>query len=251
MVSGAAAGPAVAAEFVAAPFVAAPIYDDGVCVVLPTSDGGEGGAQCAGVDLSGTRFGEADFRGANLTGASFIDGDVQGAVFTGADLTGADFTGARIVGADFSGSSMLPATIEVVADASGTAPVPIEPASPAGLTLDGCSIVGAPVESGQAFPVGTSNMVCTVSSSFEGTASALVSIVVTESPTAPVTDEPLFTDEPSGGAAGQAGGEGPDALMTGLLIGGGVLVLLGIAAFALSRRGRGTTPGRADNRRTR
>lgn len=220
---------------VASPAAAEPIYDDGVCVVLPTTDGGAGGAQCAGLDLSGTRFGEADFRDANLTGASFVDGDVQGAVFTGADLTGADFTGARIVGADFSGSSILPATIDVEADASGTAAVPIEPTPPAGLTLDGCSIVGTPVESGQTFPVGTSNMVCTISSSFAGTATSLVSIVVSPSATAPATSEPLFTDEPTESAAAEDG-ETPNWLMIGGLIGGGLLVLLGIAAFVISNR---------------
>ena len=228
---GAAASPAQAAV------VADPLFDDGACVVLPTTDGGSGGAQCAGLDLSGTRFGEADFRGANLTGASFVDGDVQGAVFTGADLTGADFTGARIVGADFTGSSILPATLQAEADASGTAAVAIEPVIPTGLTLDGCTIVGTPVESGQAFPVGTSNMVCTISSSFAGTATALVAVEVAP-PATPVTSEPLFTDPPSTPAAGDDDDELNVAMVIGF-IGGGLLLVLGIAAFVFANRGSG------------
>jgi hypothetical protein len=214
--------------------VADPIYDDGACIVLPISDGGEGGAQCAGADLGGTRFGEADFRNAVLAGASFVDGDVQGAVFSGADLTGADFTGARIVGADFTGSSMLPATITVEADASGTAPVAIEPAAPAGLTVDGCSIVGVPVEAGQTFPIGTSSLLCTISSSFTGTASALVTVEVVASATATPTSEPLFTDEPAD--ASDARGDAPDGLLIGLLVGGAVLLVAGIAAFVFANR---------------
>ncbi|WP_368499340.1 pentapeptide repeat-containing protein [Herbiconiux sp. A18JL235] len=240
-----AAVPARAAEAAPAAVVADPLFDDGACVVLPTTDGGGGGAQCAGVDLSGTRFGEADFRGANLTGASFVDGDVQGAVFTGADLTGADFTGARIVGADFTGSSILPATLQAEADASGTATVAIEPVTPAGLTLDGCTIVGTPVESGQAFPVGTSNMVCTISSSFTGTATALVAIEVAP-PATPVTSEPLFTDPPSTPAAGD-----DDELNVAMVIGfigGGLLLVLGIAAFVFANRGSG---GGGSGRRSR
>ncbi len=232
----AAATGAWAASPARAAVVADPLFDDGACVVLPTTDGGAGGAQCAGLDLSGTRFGEADFRGANLAGASFVDGDVQGAVFTGADLSGADFTGARIVGADFTGSSILPATLQAEADASGTATVAIEPVTPTGLTLDGCTIVGTPVESGQAFPVGTSNMVCTISSSFAGTATALVAIEVAP-PATPVTSEPLFTDPPSTPTASDDG-ELNVAMVVGF-IGGGLLLVLGIAAFVFANRSSG------------
>ncbi|GAA2236720.1 pentapeptide repeat-containing protein [Herbiconiux moechotypicola] len=233
------AGAVVAASILAvAPVAAAsadPLFEEGGCVVLPVSDGGAGGAQCAGVDLSGTRFGEADFTGADLAGASFVDGDVQGAVFTGADLAGADFTGTRIVGADFTGSSILPATLTAEADETGTAPIEIAPAVPTGLTVEGCSIVGTPVESGQSFPVGTSSMLCSISSSFAGTASALVTIEVTASVSAPATQQPLFTEVPVTGAP-VAAEQGPDGLLIGLLIGGGALVALGVVAFVLANR---------------
>ncbi|MCS5734218.1 pentapeptide repeat-containing protein [Herbiconiux daphne] len=227
---------------IASPAAAAdPVFAEGDCVVYRMPDNGPGGAQCSGVDLSGTRFGEGDFRGANLIGANFAGGDVQGAVFSGANLDGADFSGTRIVGADFSGSSILPATVDLVADASGTAPVQIAPSVPAGLTLNGCSIVGAPVESGQAFPIGTSNILCELATSFNGTASAVMTVNVTASTTATPTATPLFTPEPvtsapTDAAAATSDSSTPNWLMIGGFIGGGLLVALGIIAFVVSSR---------------
>ncbi|MGD8194968.1 pentapeptide repeat-containing protein [Herbiconiux sp. P18] len=227
----------------ASPAMADPVYSEGDCVVYRVTEGGPGGAQCSGADLSGTRFGEADFRGANLVSASFAGGDVQGAVFDGANLDGADFSGTRIVGADFTGSSILPAQVDLTADASGTALVPIEPKTPAGLTLDGCSIVGTPIESGQAFPIGTSTILCSLSSSFAGTATARMTVNITASATATPTATPLFTPAPveSSAAAPAAAAETPNWLMIGGFIGGALLVAGGIAAFVVSnRRGRET-----------
>jgi hypothetical protein len=220
---------------VAAPASAEPVFDEGGCTVLRVADAGPGGAQCAGMDLSGTRFGEGDFRNADLQNTSFVDGDVQGAVFNGANLTGADFTNTRIVGADFTGSSILPGVLDLEADASGMAPVPITPNLPTGLTLDGCSIVATPVGSGEKFPIGTSNILCTLSTSFEGTATAVMTVNVTASATAPPTEEPLFTPDPSV-AAPTATESTPNWLMIGGFIGGGVLVAGGIAAFVVSNR---------------
>jgi hypothetical protein len=226
----------------AAPAAAAadPVFSEGDCVVYRLADNGPQGAQCAGLDLSGTRFGEGDFRGADLMGTSFVDGDVQGAKFDGANLTGADLSGTRIVGADFTNSSVLPGVVELTADASGTAAVPITPNLPAGLTLDGCSIVGTPVESGQAFPIGTSNLLCSLSTSFEGTATAVMTVTVTASPTASPTVAPLFTPVPTDGAGESGAADGssstPNWVMIGGFIGGGVLVALGIAAFVISNR---------------
>jgi len=224
-----------------APAHADPLFAEGDCVISPISDGGAGGAQCAGVDLSGTRFGEGDFRTANLTGASFAGGDVQGALFEGAVLDGADFSGTRIVGADFTGSSILPGQLDLEADASGSAAVPIQAALPAGLTLDGCAIAGTPVESGQPFPIGTSTILCTISSSFEGTASARLTVNVVASATATPTQEPLFTPEPAAAAPGGPGG-GADWIA----IGGwaSVAVLIGGAALMVvtAVRGGGSRP---------
>jgi hypothetical protein len=225
---------------VSAPAAAAaadPVFSEGDCVVYRLADNGPQGAQCAGLDLSGTRFGEGDFRGADLTGTSFVDGDVQGAKFDGANLTGADLSGTRIVGADFTNSSVLPGVVELTADASGTASVPIIPNLPAGLTLDGCSIVGTPVESGQAFPIGTSNLLCSLSTSFEGTATAVMTVTITASPTASPSAAPLFTPVPTDGAGASDGSSStPNWVMIGGFIGGGVLVALGIAAFVISNR---------------
>ncbi|WP_066040403.1 pentapeptide repeat-containing protein [Herbiconiux solani] len=240
---GALAGLALTAV-VAAPAMADPVFAEGDCVVYRLTEGGPGGAQCPGADLSGTRFGEGDFRNANLTGATFAGGDVQGAVFQGATLDGADFSGTRIVGADFSGSSILPATLELTADASGTAPVPIDAKLPNGLTLDGCSIAGAPIESGQPFPIGTSNILCTLSTSFSGaggsTATAVLTAVVTASATATPTATPLFTPvaptDPATAAAAQGTDSTPNWLMIGGFIGGGLVVVLGIGALVLSNR---------------
>jgi len=225
------AGPAQAAD---------PVFSEGGCVIYRIADGGPGGAQCAGVDLTGTRFGEGDFRGADLQGASFADGDVQGAVFAGANLGGADFSGTRVVGADFSGSSILPATQDLIADASGTAPVTYQPSLPGGLNLDGCSIAGTPIDSGQTFPIGTSTILCQLSTSFTGTASLLMTVNVTASATATPTQTPLFTPEPVTASPSAAPAEEtPNWLMIGGFIGGGVLVAAGIAAFVVSnRRGR-------------
>jgi hypothetical protein len=234
---------ALLAVAVATPAVAAdPVFADGDCVVYRTSDAGPGGSQCAGVDLSGTRFGEGDFRGANLQGASFVGGDVQGAVFDGADLTGADFTGARIVSADFTNSSILPGQLSAEADASGSAAVTFTPAPPAGITVDGCAIVDTPVESGQVFPIGTSNVLCTLSTSFDGagtsTATARLTITVTASTTAtPTAQAPLFTDEPAAAADGTS--QTPNYLMIGGFVGGILVLAAGIAALVISnRRGR-------------
>ncbi|WP_440711212.1 pentapeptide repeat-containing protein [Herbiconiux sp. YIM B11900] len=231
---------ALLAVVVAAPASAAdPVFAEGDCVVYRTTDAGPGGSQCAGVDLSGTRFGEGDFRGANLQGASFVDGDVQGAVFDGADLTGADFTGTRIVSADFTNSSILPGQLTVEADASGSAPVAFTPAPPTGITVDGCSIVDTPVESGQVFPIGTSNMLCTLSTSFDGagtsTATARVTITVAASATAtPTAEAPLFTDEPT--IAADATSQTPNYLMIGGFAVGILVVGAGIAALVISNR---------------
>jgi LPXTG-motif cell wall-anchored protein len=220
----------------AAPASAEPVYDEGGCTVSRVADAGPGGAQCAGLDLSGPRFGEGDFRGADLQNSSFANGDVQGAVFDGANLAGADFTNTRIVGADFTGSSILPGVMDLEADASGMAAVPITPNLPTGMTLDGCSIVATPVGSGELFPIGTSNILCTLSTSFEGTATALMTVNVTASATAPPTAEPLFTPDPSAESP-QTGTEStPNWLMIGGFIGGGVLVAGGIAAFVISNR---------------
>jgi hypothetical protein len=221
-------------------FAADPVFAEGDCVVYRLSDNGPGGAQCAGVDLSGTRFGEGDFRGAALTGANFAGGDIQGAKFDGAVLDGADFTGTRVVGADFTNSSILPGTIDVTADASGQAPVDFTANLPTGLTLDGCSIVGTPVESGQAFPIGTSNILCTLSTTFAGsdpgTAQAVITVNVTASATATPTSEPIFTPEPEAQDAQRDSGDTPNYLMIGGFIGGGLLVVLGVVAFVLSNR---------------
>ncbi len=223
------AGPAMAAD---------PVFSEGDCVIYRVTDGGPGGAQCAGVDLTQTRFGEGDFRNADLQGASFVDGDVQGAVFSGANLGGADFSGTRIVGADFSGSSILPAVQDLTADASGTAAVTIQPNLPAGLNLDGCSIVGTPISSGQTFPVGTSNILCQLSTSFSGTATLVMTVNVTASVTATPTQTPLFTPEPATATplAAAPAEETPNWLMIGGFIGGGVLVVAGIVAFIVSNR---------------
>lgn len=223
-----------------APAHADPLFAEGDCVISPISDGGPGGAQCPGVDLSGTRFGEGDFRTANLTGASFAGGDVQGAVFEGAVLDGADFSGTRIVGADFTGSSILPGQLDLEADASGSAAVPIEAALPPGLTLDGCAIAGTPVESGQAFPIGTSTILCTISSSFQGRASARLTVNVTASATATPTTEPLFTPEPA--ATGGGSGGGADWIAIGgwaslaVLVGGAALMVVTAVRGGGSRR---------------
>lgn len=229
-----AAGAAVAAD---------PVFAEGDCVIYRMSDNGPQNAQCAGMDLTGDRFGEGDFRGADLQGASFAGGDVQGAVFTGANLAGADFSEARIVGADFTGSSILPGTVDLVADAGGMAPLPIEVQLPTGLTLDGCSIVNTPIESGQTFPIGTSNILCTFSTAFSGvnpgTGTAVITVHVTASPTATPTSTPLFTPAPvtdSAAPGADAGGDEPNWLMVGGFIGGGVLVAGGIAAFVVSNR---------------
>lgn len=229
---------AVMATAAAAPAMADPVFAEGDCVVYRVTEGGPGGAQCGGVDLSGTRFGEGDFRDANLAGASFAGGDVQGAVFTGANLDGADFSGTRIVGADFTGSSILPGQVDLTADASGSAPVPIEPRVPAGLTVDGCSIVGTPIESGQVFPIGTSTILCTISSSFSGTASARMTVNVVASTTATPTATPLFTPVPveTSAAAPAVAEETPNWVMIGGFIGGAVLVVAGIVAFVVSSR---------------
>ncbi|MDO9398445.1 MAG: pentapeptide repeat-containing protein [Herbiconiux sp.] len=231
---------AVGAPAVAAPAEAVapePIFAEGDCVVYRVADGTEGGASCAGADLTGTRFGEADFRNADLTGATFAGGDVQGAKFTGATLTGADFTGTRIVGADFSGAGILPAGLTLEADGSGTAPVPLDPVLPTGLAVDGCAIAGEPVTSGQAFPIGDSGILCTLSTSFEGagaaTATALVTVQVTASATAPPTEEPLFTPVP---VTQGPNAETPNTLMIAGFIGGAVLVAGGIAAFVFANR---------------
>jgi hypothetical protein len=227
---------------VASPAAAAdPVFTEGDCVVYRMTDNGPGAAQCTGVDLSGTRFGEGDFRDANLIGASFAGGDVQGAVFAGANLQDADFSGTRIVGADFTGSSVLPGTVDLTADASGTAALPITANLPTGLALDGCSIVGAPVESGQTFPIGTSNILCQLSTSFNGTATAVITVNVTASATATPTATPLFTPEATTSSAtdtatASTDAETPNWLMIGGLIGGGVLVILGIVAFVVSNR---------------
>ncbi|SDZ53062.1 pentapeptide repeat-containing protein [Herbiconiux ginsengi] len=221
-------------------FAADPVFAEGDCVVYRLSDNGPGGAQCAGVDLSGTRFGEGDFRGAALTGANFAGGDVQGAKFDGAVLDGADFSATRVVGADFTNSSILPGTIDVTADASGQAPVEFAANLPTGLTLDGCSIVGTPVESGQAFPIGTSNIFCQLSTTFAGndpgTAQAVITVNVTASPTAPATSDPIFTAVAETPDAQSGSGETPNTLMIGGFIGGGLLVVLGIVAFILANR---------------
>ncbi|MCS5715263.1 pentapeptide repeat-containing protein [Herbiconiux sp. CPCC 205716] len=235
---------AVLAVSAVAPAQADPLFAEGDCVVSPISEGGPGGAQCPGVDLSGTRFGEGDFRTANLTGASFAGGDVQGAVFEGAVLDGADFSGTRIVGADFTGSSILPGQLDLEADGSGSAPVPIQAALPAGLTLDGCAIAGTPVESGQPFPIGTSTILCTISSSFPGTASARLTVNVVASPTATPTQAPLFTPEPA--AAGTGGPGGADWIAIGgwasvaVLVGGAALMIVTAVRGGGSRR----RPGR-------
>jgi hypothetical protein len=221
---------------------AEPIFTEGGCVVSRLSDGGAEGAQCAGLDLSGTRFGEGDFRGADLTGASFAGGDVQGASFVGATLTGADFTGTRIVGADFSGSGILPAQIDLEADATGTAPVEFAPALPAGLALEGCSIVGEPVAPGQTFPIGSSNVLCTLTTSFAGTASAVMAVNVTASATAAPTRAPLFTPVPV--TQGPGSTQEVNGLMVAGFIGGGVLVLGGIAAFVVANRKPGPRASR-------
>ncbi|MFB2584301.1 pentapeptide repeat-containing protein [Herbiconiux liukaitaii] len=226
----------VSVGVVAAPASAEPVYDEGGCTVSRMADAGPGGAQCAGMDLSGTRFGEGDFRNADLQNSSFVDGDVQGANFNGANLTGADFTGTRIVGADFTNSSILPGLLELEADASGMAPVPITPNLPTGLTLDGCQIVATPVGSGEMFPIGTSNILCTLSTSFEGTATAVMTVEVTASATAPPTEEPLFTPDPSAQQPQTTTSSTPNWLMIGGFIGGGVLVAGGIAAFVISNR---------------
>ena len=93
--------------------------------------------------------------------------------------------------------------------------------------------MGTPVESGQTFPVGTSNILCTLSTSFEGTAQAVMAVNVVASPEAPPTQEPLFTPVPEGSGTG---GDEPNTLMIGGFIGGGLLVALGIAAFVFSNR---------------
>ncbi|MGA1837876.1 pentapeptide repeat-containing protein [Herbiconiux sp. 11R-BC] len=229
------AGPASAAV------VADPVFDEGGCVIYRVTDNGPQGAQCAGVNLTGTRFGEGDFRGANLIGASFAGGDVQGAVFAGANISGADFSGTRIVGADFTGAGIVPATVDVTADASGSAPVAFDVTPPPGLTVDGCSIVGAPVDSGQVFPIGTSNVLCTISSSFKGTATAVMTVNVVASATATPTATPLFTPEPVTAtpvpiADSPSGSETPNWLMIGGFVGGGLLVLVGIVAFVVTNR---------------
>ncbi len=240
LLAGLIAGLALVAVGAAPAQAADPVFAEGDCVVYRLSDNGPGGAQCAGVDLSGTRFGEGDFRGAVLTGASFAGGDIQGAKFDGATLDGADFTGTRVVGADFTNAGILPGTLDVTADASGQAVVEFAADLPAGLTLDGCSIAGAPVESGQSFPLGTSNILCRFSTTFAGndpgTAQAVVTVNVTASATATPTSEPLFTPvAPTSAAQGDAGST-PNYLMIGGFIGGGILVALGIVAFVLANR---------------
>jgi hypothetical protein len=219
-----------------------PVYSEGACVISRTVDNGPGGAQCAGADLSGSKLAEANFRDADLTGASFANGDVQGAIFTGANLTGADFSGARVVGADFSGSGIVPASIEVPATSAAGAAVSWDVAPPAGMTVDGCSIVGAPVDPGATFPIGSSGILCTLStSSDKGTASAVIKVDVTAQATATPTIAPLFTDTPAPVAAQQTGSTGgtPNWLMIGGFVGGAVVVAGGVAALVVSnRRGR-------------
>lgn len=240
LLAGLLAGAALVGVGAAPAFAADPVFAEGDCVVYRLSDNGPGGAQCAGVDLSGTRFGEGDFRGAVLSGANFAGGDIQGAKFDGAVLDGADFTATRVVGADFTNSSILPGVIDVTADASGQASVDFAANLPTGLTLDGCSIVGTPVESGQAFPIGTSNILCQLSTTFAGndpgTAQAVITVNVAASPTAPPTSDPIFTAVAETPDAQSGSGETPNPLMIGGFIGGGLLVALGIVAFVLANR---------------
>lgn len=219
-----------------------PVYSEGSCVISRTVDNGPGAAQCAGADLSGEKLAEADFKNADLTGASFVDGDVQGAVFTGANLAGTDFSGARVVGADFSGAGIVPASIDVPATSPDGAAVTWTVSPPAGMTVDGCSIVGAPVDPGATFPIGTSGILCTIStSSDKGTASAVIVVNVTAQATATPTIAPLFSDTPAAAPSSSSTGSGgtPNWLMIGGFVGGAVVVAGGIAALVVSnRRGR-------------
>jgi hypothetical protein len=226
-----AAGPAGAAN-------AEVFYDEGGCVVQQVTDGAPaGGSQCAGVDFAGTSMGQAAFMGANVSGADFSGSKLQAANFTGANIEGANFTDSQVEGADFTDAGILPGTITAeAADANGAA-IEFAPVVPTGLTAGDCLIVDVPVVSGTVFPVGDSGMVCRFSSS-NGTALAVVKIKVTPHPEQTEAPTPLFTDEPTSGAAEAASTSRPTDWGLVAAVGGGAVVVLalGVAAMIISRR---------------
>lgn len=128
-------------ERVCAKFVADPTPDEfTVCA----------GNDLTGMNLTGVNLAYADFSGANLTGVNL----------TGVNLTGADLTYADLTSANLNGSSVIPSDVTVLTEADDNAVVTWqEPDLPTGLVFLECD-----PNSGTLFPIGTTPVVCSVTS---------------------------------------------------------------------------------------
>jgi len=152
-------------------------------------------ADLTGADLS-TANGRANFTGANLAGANMANGNFGAANFTNANLTGATLTGAvmasdvepfgvtvyaTLTGATLTGTVLVPSNQSVTATSpSGTVVTWPTPASIPGATPGPCQ-----PPSGSTFPVGSSEVGCTVIDQNGNQASGTFLVVV--NPEIPLT----------------------------------------------------------------
>jgi len=146
------------------------------------------GADLRGADLS-TGSGRANFTGAVLAGAALANGNFGGANFTDADLTGATLTGAvmssdvqpfgvtvyaTLTGATLTGTLLVPSGQSATATSpSGAVVTWPTPASVPGATPGPCQ-----PPSGSTFPVGSSEVRCSVIDNNGNQASGAFAVVV-------------------------------------------------------------------------
>ena len=147
------------------------------------------GANLTNANLDGANLTNANLYFANLTdasldGANLTNANLTRTYLTDATLDGANLTNAILTDADLTGSSLIPADINATATSADGATVAwASPAMPTGLAFGAC----APA-SGTVFPVGRTNVNCTVTSVAGGimtTGSGIFTITVAPTGTIP------------------------------------------------------------------
>ncbi|WP_198163273.1 pentapeptide repeat-containing protein [Rhodococcus sp. WMMA185] len=142
------------------------------------------GADLTGASLKFARIFDANFNNANLTGANLTyaylrkniingearanftdanltDADLSNMELAGAELSGINLTGADLDHADLTGTVLIPSDTTVAVGESGNATVTWPtPPSLTGTTFENCDRA-----SGSSFPMGTTTVRCTVSTS--------------------------------------------------------------------------------------
>ncbi|WP_092808084.1 pentapeptide repeat-containing protein [Rhodococcus globerulus] len=149
---------AACSRYVAIPFSVNGIPRGSNCVGANLTGADLTGANLVYATMNGANLTDANLTDANLTDANLTDANLTGANLTGANLTRADLTGADLTGANLTGTSALPRNITVPATSADGGPATwTTPTMLAGLTFGTCTHT-----SGSAFPVGTTQVTCTI-----------------------------------------------------------------------------------------